>query len=147
MSRVLVIFHTFSGNTEKMARAVAEGAKEIKGTDVVLKKAGDTDPQDLAAADAVAFGAPNTFGGAAGALKDFFDRAWTVHEQVAGKPAVAFSSENPGETGALKEIEKFFTFFGLNKISDGVVAANAPGTEELEKCKNIGQNLAKATGK
>jgi NAD(P)H dehydrogenase (quinone) len=32
---VLVTYHTDSGNTEKMAQAVAEGAKAVAGTSVV----------------------------------------------------------------------------------------------------------------
>ena len=40
MAKVLVIYHTLSGNTEKMANAVAKGANSVAGIDVIVKKAG-----------------------------------------------------------------------------------------------------------
>jgi len=58
----------------QMAKAIGEGAREVKGIELVMKKVGELDPEDFVSADAVAFGAPNTFGGVAGALKEFFDR-------------------------------------------------------------------------
>jgi hypothetical protein len=36
--RVLVTYHSVTGNTEKMAHGVVEGAKGVSGTDVVLKR-------------------------------------------------------------------------------------------------------------
>ncbi len=147
MSKILVVYHTFTGNTEKMAQALAEGAGKVQGVEVAVKKAAATQPDELAAADGAAFGAPNTFDGMAGALREFFDRAWSVHEKVSGKPAAAFSSENPGEKGAVQEIERFFTFFDLKPVSEGVVASNAPGTEELQACRDLGRKLAEATRK
>lgn len=37
MSTILIIYDSVSGNTEKMARAVADGAKKVKGTKVFVK--------------------------------------------------------------------------------------------------------------
>ena len=47
MARVLIVYHTLSGNTEKMAKAFAEGANSVQGTDVVIKKALDATLEDL----------------------------------------------------------------------------------------------------
>jgi multimeric flavodoxin WrbA len=144
LTRVLVAYHTFTGNTKKMATAVADGVREVKGVKVMIKKITDVSLEDFVHSDAVAFGAPNTFGGMAGALREFFDRAWSVHEKVQGRPAAAFSSENPGEKGALMEIEKFLDYFKLRKVSDGVVSALAPGAKEVDACKKLGRSLAEA---
>ena len=81
----------------------------------------------------------------AGALRDFFDRAWSVHEKTPGKPVIAFSSENTGETAALKEIEKFFSFYRLKKVSDGVVSALTPDSKKLEECRALGRELGKVS--
>ncbi|MFW6138494.1 MAG: hypothetical protein ACOC7U_04905, partial [Spirochaetota bacterium] len=70
--------------------------------------------------------------------------AWSVHQLVISKPAAAFSSEHPGETGACRQIEKFFVFFGLDKTTDGVTAGGAPGNEDLEACRELGRRLAEA---
>lgn len=144
MSTVLVVYHTFTGKTKKMAEAVAEGIQSVQGAYPRIGEANDTGPEDFANADAVAFGAPNTFGGMAGAFKDFFDRGWAIHEKMKGKPAVAFTCEKPDESGALKQIETFFTFFGLNKVAEGIAAPGEIGEKEIERCRELGRKLGEA---
>ena len=70
---VLVTYHSASGNTEKMAQAVADGAKTVSGTSVVLKRVGEVIGDDLLAADAVIVGSPVYFGNMSGEVKTFFD--------------------------------------------------------------------------
>jgi NAD(P)H dehydrogenase (quinone) len=45
--KVLVAYHSVSGNTERMAEAVAEGAKSLPGTTVLLKRVGQVTADDL----------------------------------------------------------------------------------------------------
>ncbi len=59
---VLVTYHSATGNTEKMAQGVAEGAKAVPGTSVVLKRVGEVAGNDLLSADAVIVGSPVYFG-------------------------------------------------------------------------------------
>ena len=66
-----------SGNTEKMAKAFAEGANSVQGTEVVLKKAFDATLEDLLGCDAIAFGSADYLSHISGAPKDFFDRTYT----------------------------------------------------------------------
>src|SRR3954447_18337743 len=70
---VLVAYHSASGNTEKMAQGVAEGAKAISGTNVVVKRVGEVSADDLLASDAVIVGSPVYFGNMSGEVKTFFD--------------------------------------------------------------------------
>lgn len=44
MVRVLVVYDSRTGNTEKLAEAVAKGARKVSGVEVVLKKAKDVTP-------------------------------------------------------------------------------------------------------
>jgi NAD(P)H dehydrogenase (quinone) len=53
---VLIAYHSASGNTEKMAQGVVEGAKGVTGTNVVLKRVDEVTAQDLLSADAVIVG-------------------------------------------------------------------------------------------
>jgi len=76
MAKVLIVYHTLSGNTEKMAHAFAEGAKSVQGTEVLLKKALEATLEALLGCDAIAFGSADYFSYIAGALKDFFDRTY-----------------------------------------------------------------------
>ncbi len=70
---VLVAYHSASGNTEKMAQAVAEGAKTVSGTSVLLKRVGEVTGDDLLSADALIVGSPVYFGNMSGEVKTFFD--------------------------------------------------------------------------
>ena len=75
MAKVLIVYHSQTGNTEEMAQAVAEGARSVPGTEVILKRAFDATVDDLIGCDAVAFGTSTNFGYISGGLKDFFDRS------------------------------------------------------------------------
>ena len=70
---VLVTYHSATGNTEKMAQGVAEGAKEVSGTTVVLKRVGDVTSNDLVSSDAVIVGSPVYFANMSGEVKTFLD--------------------------------------------------------------------------
>jgi multimeric flavodoxin WrbA len=144
MANILVMYHTFSGNTEQMANAIAEGAQGVGGAEVAVKSVSDVTLEEFAAADAVAFGAPNTFGGMAGALREFFDRAWGVRESVEGKPAAVFSSENEGQTKALEDINRFVGYYKMSPVSAGVMAVKAPDESERQACLELGGSLAQA---
>ena len=74
---VLVSFHSGSGNTEKMAQGVADGAKGVAGTTVVLKRVGDVAAGDLLSSDAVIVGSPVYFANMSGEVKTFFDN-WSL---------------------------------------------------------------------
>ena len=47
MAKILIVYPSQTGNTEKMAKAVAEGAAGIEGAQVVLKRAVEATLQDL----------------------------------------------------------------------------------------------------
>jgi NAD(P)H dehydrogenase (quinone) len=70
---VLVVYHSASGNTEKMAQGVAEGAKAVSGTKVILKRVSEAATDDLLSSDAVIVGSPVYFGNMSGEVKTFFD--------------------------------------------------------------------------
>ncbi|HKT36247.1 MAG TPA: NAD(P)H-dependent oxidoreductase [Nitrospira sp.] len=72
-TKVLVAYHSMSGNTERMAEAVVEGAKSLPGTIVVLKRVGQVTADDLFSADAVIIGSPVYWSNMSGEVKTFFD--------------------------------------------------------------------------
>ena len=142
MSKVLIIYHTQSGNTEKMAQAVYEGAVSA-GATVSLKKAFDAKADDLLNCDAVIFGTPNFFSYEAGAIKDFFDRTFfTLKGKVTGKPYAVFGSYGGGGEKALESLSKLCDSMELKKAFESVGAQRTPSTEALEKCKSLGAKMA-----
>lgn len=148
MSKILVVYHSQSGNTEKMAKAFAEGVKSVSGTDVVLKKAFDATLEDLEGCDAIAFGSADYFSYIAGALKDFFDRTFYPSQgKVAGKPYAAFATGGRGGEKALEVLDRLCGSFKFKKAVEGVAVAGAPSPEILAKCNEAGKKLANSVSK
>lgn len=148
MTKVLIVYHTLSGNTEKMAIALAEGAKSVQGTQVVIRKAFDATLEDLLGCDAIALGSADYFSYIAGALKDFFDRTYYPSQgKVTGKPYAAFATGGRGGDRALEVLDRICGSFKFNKVVEGVAAERAPSPEVLAKCNEAGKKLANAAAK
>ena len=142
MARLLIVYHSQSGNTEAMAKAVYEGALS-SGATASLKKAAEATSNDLIDCDAVAFGTPNYFSYMAGAMKDFFDRGLhAVQGKVDNKPYTAVGSHGGGGRQALDSIDKICHSLKLKKVFEGVVATGKPSSKVLEECKELGKKLA-----
>src|SRR5688500_17750816 len=71
--KVLVAFHSVSGNTEKFAHAVAEGARRVEASVVTIKKIEDVQPADLQNADALIVGSPTHWSNMSTPIKAFID--------------------------------------------------------------------------
>jgi len=126
MPKVLVVFYSRNGSTEKMALAVAEGAK-AEGAEVRLRRAPDiVSPEVMAKApgwaensarmqaqypaptaddaewaDAVIFGTPTRFGNASAELKAYIDSLGGLWFQgkLNGKVGSAFTSTSTPHGG------------------------------------------------
>jgi flavorubredoxin len=142
MSKVLVLYHSLSGNTEAMAKAVKEGAVSA-GAEVIMKKAADAGADDLLSCDAVVMGTANYFSYEAGMMKDFFDRTFfTLKGKVDGKPYAVFGSFGGGGDVALKSLAKLCDNLGLKNSADMVGAQREPSKEMLDACKALGAKMA-----
>jgi flavorubredoxin len=142
MKNLLIVYHSQSGNTGAMAKAIAEGAKAA-GATVTLKKAVDANDADLLNCDAVAIGTPNYFSYMAGMVKDFFDRVWgVVRSKMEDKPYVVFGSYGGGGTAAIGTVEHICDGMKMKKICEAVSAQREPSAENLEACKALGKKLA-----
>lgn len=145
MARVLVIYHSQSGNTQAMAEAVARGAASVPGAEVTVKRALEATLDALLECDAVAVGSPDYFSYMAGGLKDFFDRTFYPSQgKVTGKPYVAFVTAGGGGRRALDSIERICSAFKLRGAADAVLAAGRPSPEILAECEELGRQLAQA---
>lgn len=142
MKNILIIYHSQSGNTEEMAKAVSEGVS-ASGAKVTLKKAADANDKDLLDCDVVIIGTPNYFSYMAGMVKDFFDRAWpTVRDKMADKPYAVFGSYGGGGTVAIETVEKICNNMQMKEIHEPVSAQRQPSAEKLNECKELGKKLA-----
>jgi multimeric flavodoxin WrbA len=141
---VLVLYYSRGGRTETMAKAVAVGAQGVEGGTATVKRVDYATIHDFMSCDAVAFGSPNYFSYMAGVMKDFFDRALSIRERVAGKPAAAFTSGGGSSDSALQSLDRMITSFRLEKVAEGIVSEGVPSEGDLEACRKLGESLAKA---
>ena len=143
VAKILIVYHSQTGHTEKMARAVAEGAEAIEDATVLLKRAAEATAEDLLWADGIALGTPENFGYMSGMLKDFFDRTFYAAEgAVFRKPYVVFISAGNDGTGALRAIERIALGYKFKKVYEPVIAKGEVTPEVIEKCHELGGVLS-----
>ncbi len=151
MVKILVVYYSKSGNTEKMAHAVADGAREVAGTAVEIKKASETKLEDLLNADGIIMGSPTYYGLMAAQVKTLLDESVRIHGKLQGKVGGAFTSAGGNATGAettLLSILQAMLVHGMiiEGRSDtkhyGPAARGVPKDQEIEDCKNLGKRIA-----
>ena len=151
MTSVLVVYDSRTGNTEKMAHAVAEGAGKVKGTRVVVVKVDDAKMSDLANSDAIIMGSPTYYGNMSGKMKQFIDRTNGIHGKLAGKVGGAFTSSGDTACGAetaMLSILQAMLIHGMiiqgrhDNKHYGPTAVESPNKTEIESCKELGKRVA-----
>lgn len=148
MVKILVLYHSQQhGNTEKMARAVAEGL-EAEGCKATLHNANTKryPIEEFAVYDGVAFGTPDYFSYIAGTLKTFMDD-WYINRNrpgYSGKPYAVFYSHGGG--GRVKDSLSLFSRVG-SQVGKHVDSSGAPTKTVLDQCRALGIELAKAAKK
>ena len=134
--KTAVIFWSGTGNTEAMAKAVAEGAG-VEATPV------SSFSGDLSDYEAVALGCP-----AMGAeeLEDTeFEPFYSANEsKLAGKNVALFGSYDWGDGEWMRLWADRVKAAGANIVGgEGLIANNTPDEDALAKCKALGEKLAK----
>jgi NAD(P)H dehydrogenase (quinone) len=151
MAKILVVYDSMSGNTEALALAVAKGAEATNDVEVTVKKAEQTKPADLLAADGIIMGSPTYFGQMSAKLKALIDQSVQVHKQLGGKVGGAFTSSGGTTSGAettLLSIVNAMLIHGMivqGRADDshyGVAVMGAPTKEDLVECEMLGKNVA-----
>lgn len=141
---ILIIYHSQSGNTKRMAEAVLEGIQSVGGHGI-LKWAGNADLSDLLASDALIIGTPEYFGYMAGIIKDFFDRIYekAIKEpSLFRKPYCLFISAGNDGTGAKNSVERICIGLKLRKIQEVIISKGRPSEDILNSLKEMGMTVA-----
>lgn len=145
-THILVVYHSQSGHTGKMAEAVAEGAGSVKNVKVILKKAGEATLENLIKCDGLAIGSPEYFGYMAGMVKDFFDRTYEEahirEKEIFKKPYVVFISAGNDGTVASARIDRICRGFTFKRVSEPVISRGDVTSGDLKKCYELGRLIA-----
>ena len=115
--RVLVAYYTLSGNTERMAQAVAQGIERVPGVVAVVKKVEDATKDDLEDADGIVLGSPTYFGDMAGKMKVVIDDwNWKLGVDFTDKVGGAFSTGGGPAGGKEHTIISLLLFMINNRM-------------------------------
>jgi len=150
-SKILIIYDSRTGNTEKMALAVAEGTKEVNNTIVTIKKVNKTKLEDLLEADGIIVGSPTHYGLMSSKVKELFDESIKIHRKLTGKVGAAFTSAGGTVGGAettLLSILQAMLVHGMiiqgraDNQHYGVACVSAPNEEMKKLCRELGKRTA-----
>jgi NAD(P)H dehydrogenase (quinone) len=151
MTKILVVYDSKTGNTEKMAFAVAQGAKQVKEVKTKIKKADKTNLKDLLDADGIIMGSPTYYGQMSAKLNALIDESVKIHGKLEGKVGAAFTSSGGTATGAettILSILQAMLVHGMiiqGRAHDkhyGIAAIGSPNKKELELCRELGKRAA-----
>jgi multimeric flavodoxin WrbA len=146
VKRLLVVFHSQTGHTARMAGLVAAGAAALApGVETRVLRCADAAAADLLACDGVVFGTPENFGYMSGALKDFLDRVYyPLQGRIQGRPYAVFISAGSDGTGALTALRRILRGFPLREVREPVIIRGEADAGQLRQCEELG--LAMAAG-
>jgi NAD(P)H dehydrogenase (quinone) len=150
MAKILVLYHSYYGHIEAMANAVAEGARQVGGAQVDIKRVPETVPADvfknsggkanqaaavaqpseLANYDAILFGTPTRFGNMSGQMRNFLDQTgglW-ISGALVGKVGSVFCSSATQHGGQESTILTFIPTL----LHQGMIVVGLPYAEQSQ---------------
>ena len=139
--KTAVVYWSGTGNTEAMAKAVAEGMTAA-GAEAVLLTPDKVQPGDLNAYDAIAFGCPAM--GSEVLEESEFDPMFTDLEgALSGKKIALFGSYGWGDGQWMRDWCARCEAANANIYDEnGLIAHETPDGEALEACRELGRKLA-----
>jgi NAD(P)H dehydrogenase (quinone) len=157
MAKVLVLYYSMYGHIERMAQAEAEGAREVAGTDVVIKRVPELVPEEvlrksgakldqpapiaqpgeLGDHDAIIFGTPTRYGNMTGQMRNFLDQTgglW-LSGALVGKVGSVFTSsatQHGGQESTLLTFHTTLLHLGMVIVGLPYSESRQMGLEEIK---------------
>jgi NAD(P)H dehydrogenase (quinone) len=144
MTKVLILYYSSYGHVERMAEAVAEGAREVSGAEVTVKRVPELVPEELAKKsgykldqpapiaepnelpdyDAIIFGTPTRFGNMCAQMRNFLDQTGGLWQngKLIGKVGSVFTSTATQHGGQESTVLSFHTTL----LHQGMVIVGLP---------------------
>jgi len=146
MVKLLILFDSQTGNTERMAEAIAEGARTVHGVEVVVKYYAR--PEELAEAAAIIFGSPTYYHDITLPIKQVLEETSRANVLLKGKIGAAFGSYGWSGEAPKLILEILKNRFGMKALEPPINALYKPNEAQLEECQRLGKKVAeKITGK
>jgi len=153
--KVLIVFDSGTGNTEKMAHAVEEGVRKA-GVDSVLKHVDEASVDEVPQYQGLILGSPVYYGLPSGKIKKFIDESVKYHGKLDGMVGGAFASAGGTHTGAETTIiamNEMLLVHGMVIQGSsagshyGAASVGSPNDASIEACRKLGERVGKLVTK
>lgn len=146
-TRLLIVYHSQSGNTEQLAKAAFLGAQRAEDCEIRLKRAFDSGLDDLLWCSGLLLCSPENFGYMAGAMKDFFDRTYYPAEPYElNRPYGLLVSAGNDGSGAVREMDRILKGYPMKKALPDLIAQGEISKAHLEQAEENGEAFAAGLG-
>ena len=151
--QVLVLYHSKSGNTKKLAEEIARGVEESGEVKALLKSATEVTKDDFLVCEGVIAGSPVYFGSMAAELKMVFDKFVSVRKKMENKVGAAFATAadaSGGKETTIMSIIQAMLIYGMIIAGDpldatghyGISCVGAPDEKVLSNARKLGKRVA-----
>jgi flavodoxin I len=142
MKKVLVLYYSRTGNTEKMANAIAEGAQSSGDVEVELNYHVET--ESLSAYDAILIGTPTYHHDMPIDFKNLFEDAAVQGISLKGKIGAVFGSYGwSGEAPKLL-LEIMKNKFEMHIVEPPLLAKYTPDQNTLNASRSLGKRISES---
>lgn len=148
MKKIAIVYHSGYGHTARQAEHVAKGAASVDGVQVqsIGADAADAHWDDLAAADAIIFGAPTYMGSVSAPFKTFMDASSKVWFTQGWKDKLAAgftnsASQSGDKLNALMQLSVFAAQHSMTWVNLGLMPGNNSSKGSVEDLNRLGGQL------
>jgi len=145
MPALLILYNTKTGNTELMAKAVEEGAKAVKGVEVILTY--HARPEELQNADTIIIGTPTYNHNITLDIQNLLEETAQVNVSLEGKTAAAFGSYGWSGEAPKQVLEILKNRFQMKTIEPPILVNYRPDEKTLQQCRELGKKVAQTLTK
>lgn len=143
--KVTTVYHSGYGHTAEVAKAVARGAAKVEGVESQLVRIEDIERHwdDLAAADAIVFGAPTYMGSVSAPFKAFMDATSKIWAQRGWKDKIAAgftnsASHSGDKFNSLVQLHTFAMQHGMIWVGLDLLGGNNSSKGSIDDLNRLG---------
>jgi flavorubredoxin len=140
MPTLLIVYNTRTGNTEKMAKAVEEGAKTIQGVNVSITY--HAKPEDLQHADAIIIGTPTYNRQPTIDIQTLLQKTVQNNIILMNKPVATFGSYGWSGEAPQQILETLRSRLQAETVEPPLLANYTPDEKALQQCRELGKKVA-----
>lgn len=151
--QVLILYYSRSGNTHELAKAIAEGVKQVDDAQAIVRSTSEVTKDDFLNSHGIIAGSPVYFGTMAAELKHLFDEYVIIRRKMENKVGAAFAtSSDPsgGKETTLLSILQAMLIYGMIIVGDpmeatghyGVSCTGSPDEKTKKNAVALGKRVA-----